>query len=154
VQGVVEDVPGASRFDVITLWDVIEHMTDPKSAVRHVHDLLSNNGLIAINTVDSGSVPAKLLGKYWHLVVPPEHLEYFSRKSLVRLLEDAGFEVLVAHRITKRFSFAYIFTTLYRYQGLSLWHYLGKFFGRGSMKRFSVPLQTFDNIYVLAKKRA
>jgi len=153
VCGIIEDVPGEARFDVITLWDVFEHMTDPKGAIEKAHTLLAPRGLVAINTVDSSSIPARLMGKKWHLVVPPEHLQYFSRESLKRAVEDAGFEVVTMHRITKRFSLAYIFTILYRWQHLSLWRKLAEFSRRSILQKTHVPLQTFDNLYILGRKR-
>lgn len=154
IRGTIEDMSGANRFDVVTMWDVFEHMTDPARALTCAHQLLTPNGLIAINTIDSSSVPAKILGKRWHLVVPPEHLQYYSSASLRKILEDNGFEVLKMLRITKRFSPAYIFTILYRWQGLKLWRTLAEFSQRGFLKDIFIPIQTFDNIYVLARKRS
>jgi 2-polyprenyl-3-methyl-5-hydroxy-6-metoxy-1,4-benzoquinol methylase len=153
VCGTIEDVPGEARFDVITMWDVFEHMSDPQRALNRAHELLASGGIIGINTIDSSSVPAKMLGKQWHLVVPPEHLQYYSRTSLRKIVEKNGFEILTMHRITKRFSLAYIFTTLYRWQHVALWRTLAEFSRRDMLQKLFVPLQTFDNIYVLARKR-
>ena len=153
VCGTIEDVPGEARFDVITMWDVFEHMTEPARALEKAHALLAPRGLIAINTIDSSSVPARLLGRNWHLIVPPEHLQYYSRTSLRKIIENEGFEVLSMHRITKRFSLAYIFTILYRWQRLGIWQTLAEFCRRGKLQKIYLPLQTFDNIYVLARKR-
>jgi 2-polyprenyl-3-methyl-5-hydroxy-6-metoxy-1,4-benzoquinol methylase len=153
VCGIIEDVPGEKRFDTITLWDVFEHMTDPRGALEQAHKLLATGGLIAINTIDSSSIPARILGKRWHLVVPPEHLQYYSQKSLRKIVEDAGFEVLAMHRITKRFSLAYIFTILYRWQHLGIWRKLAEICRSSFLQKVYIPLQTFDNIYVLARKR-
>jgi 2-polyprenyl-3-methyl-5-hydroxy-6-metoxy-1,4-benzoquinol methylase len=154
VCGMLEDVPGESRFDVITMWDVFEHMTDPESALKRAHALLAPGGLVAINTIDSSSVPAKILGKNWHLVVPPEHLQYYSRTSLKQIVENEGFEVLSMHRITKRFSLPYIFTILFRWQKLGMWRTLAEFSRRSFIRGVHIPLQTFDNLYVLGRKRS
>ena len=73
----------AESFDLVTMYDVIEHLPDPASTIQRVADLVSPSGILVINTPDSGSALARVLGKNWHLVVPPEHLNLFHRRSLI-----------------------------------------------------------------------
>ena len=77
---------------------------------------MKKGGLIAINTPDSGSFIAKLLGKRWHLLVPPEHLVIFNRVNLDLLLKSCGFEVLWTGKIGKKFTLQYIFQILANWQ--------------------------------------
>jgi len=104
-QGIVEDlaIPDNS-FDVITMWDVIEHVNAPRASLAAAFRLLRPGGVLAINTPDSGSTLARLLGLRWHLVVPPEHLVLFHQESLRRLLAESNFEVTSIKRIGKRFT--------------------------------------------------
>ena len=74
-------------FDVVTAWDVVEHMPNPLGPFEKIRDLLKPGGLLVINTPDSGCLLARMLGKQWHLVVPPEHLNLFHRRSLKIALE-------------------------------------------------------------------
>jgi SAM-dependent methyltransferase len=80
-------------FDVVTLWDVIEHLEDPASELVKARQLLLPGGIIAIHTMDVDSVAARLMGPRWPWLMDM-HLHYFSRKSLRRLLEQSSFEVL------------------------------------------------------------
>jgi SAM-dependent methyltransferase len=85
---------GGRSFDVVCLWDTIEHLARPDLAVARIHDLTAPGALLALTTGDIGSLLARLRGRRWRLIHPPTHLHYFTRGSLRRLLERHGFEVI------------------------------------------------------------
>lgn len=86
--------PFASEsFDAITLWDVLEHLSDPHAAVAEIARLLRPGGRLVLTTGDVGSLVARLSGSHWHLYTIPEHLFFFSRRSLQLLLEAHGLRV-------------------------------------------------------------
>jgi len=80
-------------FDVVTLWDVIEHLTDPKGEMQRVNRLLKPGGIICIHTIDIGSLMPRILGPHWPWLMEM-HLYYFSRRTLAQLLEENGFQVI------------------------------------------------------------
>lgn len=152
-QGVVEnlDIPAAS-FDVITMWDVIEHVNDPRASLAAAFRLLRPGGILAINTPDSGSILARLLGLRWHLVLPPEHLVLFHQESLRRLLAESRFEVTAVKRIGKRFTVQYVLHTLARWQGLKLWKSAADLSHKTGVGEWGVSINLRDNVFVLARK--
>jgi 2-polyprenyl-3-methyl-5-hydroxy-6-metoxy-1,4-benzoquinol methylase len=81
-------------FDIITMWACIEHMRDPKRALLNANRCLKDNGTIVISTGDIESIDAKISGIKWDLLTPPDHLYYFSQKTLTKLLEETGFQVI------------------------------------------------------------
>ncbi|MBW2665024.1 MAG: class I SAM-dependent methyltransferase [Deltaproteobacteria bacterium] len=83
----------AAAFDVVTLWDVLEHLSDPHAAIAEVARLLRPGGRLALTTGDVGSLAARLSGARWHLYTLPEHLFFFSRRSLRELLGAHGLRV-------------------------------------------------------------
>lgn len=87
-------LPNEGKIDIIAMWDTIEHLRNPDDFVKKAHHDLNHNGILIISTGDMGSFNAKMRGKKWRQYHPPTHLHYFSRKSLIALLEANGFEVL------------------------------------------------------------
>lgn len=142
-----------ASFDVVTLWDVIEHLTDPPSSIKIIHSILKEGGIVVINTPDSSSLTAKILGKRWHLLVPPEHLFYFNRKGLAELLKHNGFEVVYTDKIGKKFTMQYIFQTLSRWQNFFIWRHLSDFFSKTRLGRLGIPINLRDNFFIIARKK-
>ncbi len=88
------EVEFEEKFDVVTMMDYIEHSKDPFSDLRKVKNILNENGLLVIATGDIDSWFAKLMGRNWNFLNPEEHLYYFSEKSLKKMLEKNGFEII------------------------------------------------------------
>ena len=89
------DLPPES-FDVATMLDVVEHFDDPRAAVRRVHSLLRPGGLLVVETGDLDALVSRACGKRWYFYDPPQHVTFFSRRSLVAMLARAGFSAPVA----------------------------------------------------------
>jgi SAM-dependent methyltransferase len=94
VQGTLEtaDLPEA-HFDVVTMWDVVEHLTDPRRALQQVHRLLKPGGVVVLHTIDVDSGFARLMGARWPWLMEM-HTYYFSRRTLRAMLERCGFHVV------------------------------------------------------------
>lgn len=84
----------ANDFDVVTVWDVLEHTHDPQGFLRECHRVLKPGGLLVVNVPDIGSWLARLMGRRW-LMILATHLYYFNRKTLADLLQRVGYEVTV-----------------------------------------------------------
>lgn len=83
----------AARFDVVTLWDVIEHVADPAALLLEVARVLAPGGRVVLTTGDIGSGYAQRQAERWHLLTPPWHLYFFDRASMARLAALAGLRV-------------------------------------------------------------
>lgn len=81
-------------FDAVCMWDLIEHLPDPLLELEHVSELLSDGGLLALSTPNTGSWPCRWFGAGWCQFKPPSHLVYFNRANLERALSKAGFEMV------------------------------------------------------------
>ncbi len=80
-------------FDVITLWDVIEHMADPAAELERARRLLRPGGWLVVHTMDIDAPIARLMGRRWPWLMDM-HLYFFSGRTLSRMLADHGFEVV------------------------------------------------------------
>ena len=98
--GTLDDLPAGrpgyepASFDLVSMWDVVEHVPDPQSLLRQARSLLKPDGLLILETQNVRSAFARLLGKRWHHYKHREHLYHFNPKTLDRLLDQAGLEVV------------------------------------------------------------
>lgn len=95
-------------FDVITLFDVFEHLGDPGRDIQKLSKLLKDDGIIVIATGDTESVMAKVLKRRWTFYIPPQHLFFFGKKTLTRLLSMHGLLPIEWFRIGKWLSLRYV----------------------------------------------
>jgi len=98
----------ADHYDVVTFWDVLEHVDDPAGVLREAHRILRRGGLLALSTADAGALWARALGRRWQLLTPPQHLFYFTVHSLSDLLCSCGFQPLEFGHPAKRASVEFI----------------------------------------------
>lgn len=154
--GTLLDLPrDAAPYDALTLFDVIEHVRDPRAELSRAAELMRTGGVILITTPDAGSLFAKVFGARWHLVVPPEHLFYFTKKSMRTLLESLGFTVHGITRPGKRFTLQYFFATVARWCPLFPLPHIARFCAtHPRVGDWSIPFNTYDNLFVVAQKRA
>lgn len=91
----------AGLFDVVSLYDVIEHVPDLHGFLEEILRVLAPGGLLDLRTPDVGHwrVPARL--ERWDAIKPSEHLYYFDRHTLARLLARHGLSVLARRRSLK-----------------------------------------------------
>ena len=81
-----------NHFDLITIYHVIEHLIDPLPVLKNLQKLLKPEGILFIETPNLDSLGAKIRGKNWSNIIPPEHINYYSPKSLANSLTIAGFD--------------------------------------------------------------
>lgn len=78
------------RYDIICLWDTIEHLSHPVRTVEKAARWLKPGGVLALSTGDIESGVARWRGAKWRQIHPPTHLYYFSPKTLTMAFEQAG----------------------------------------------------------------
>jgi 2-polyprenyl-3-methyl-5-hydroxy-6-metoxy-1,4-benzoquinol methylase len=89
----LQEMPVSEKFDVITLFDLLEHVPDPKAVLRSVREHLFPGGIALIFCPNLDSVGMKILRERSSLVMPAEHLFYFTPRSLRRLIEETPLAV-------------------------------------------------------------
>jgi 2-polyprenyl-3-methyl-5-hydroxy-6-metoxy-1,4-benzoquinol methylase len=135
----------SQTFDAVTLWDVIEHLHDPLGQVREIYRLLKPGGVFGLSTMDAGSLFARLTGRRWPWFMRM-HLYYFTRQTLTRLLQQAGFEVLVVEAHKRVVSVRYLLEKVFAQLGPLA--PLGRFAGRPFGKVYAtVDLGDIVNVF-------
>ncbi len=78
-------------FDVVTLWNVLEHLHYPRATLSKIALILRPGGMLVVSVPNPESIEAKLFGRYWAGLDAPRHLYIYSRHVLERMLNLTGF---------------------------------------------------------------
>lgn len=139
-------------FNVITSWDVIEHMTDPLQSLRAFRQIQKRGDFLFMTTPDVTSIDARILGRYWYgFKRIPEHLYYFSPITMRHMLEQVGYEVIVIRPWGFQRNLAYCIDQIGRYTGVlkTLLSPLSRLLG---LNRISLFFPFIDMMVVARKK--
>lgn len=136
------------KFEVITLWGVIEHFENPRAEIEATYAALKPGGLLVIYTGDVDAWLPKLLGKKWWWF-QGMHLLYFSRKTLTLLLKRVGFEVIHHRNHTLYFQLFSLAKSLNRYKIGRLFF---KIFNLPFIKNITIPLTLSGEMVLYARK--
>jgi Methyltransferase domain len=136
---------GSSAYSAVTMWDYIEHSLDPAGELARSNDLLAPRGIVALSTGDLDSLAARVSRSRWHLLTPRHHNFFFSARTLRRLLERSGFEVVWLGHPGSRYSLAHLAYKLGRGA-------LTRRLARSRFGRYSLPVNLFDIVTVIARK--
>lgn len=80
------------RFDLITMWDVLEHIPDADEVIKKCNAMLNSGGYVIIQVPQIDSAFSKLLKEDWNML-SRGHVNYFSKKTIKHLFSNYGFEV-------------------------------------------------------------
>ncbi len=151
-EAVIEDVPGEALYEAVTFLDVLEHVPRPKEALHAAYRLLCSGGVLLINVPNAGSLFARVMGKRWHAVIPPEHLSYFTPAALERLLTDTGFVRIKTATVNKSFGLPYLFATVGRWLSWSWLVAFASSIEHTWFGKLKLPIPLGDNLMVRAEK--
>lgn len=102
------------RFDVITAFDVLEHLEAPIPFLQTLATLASPQAWVVLSFPDVGSLPARVLGKQWHYY-NKYHLSYFSQSTLERAATQLGYQVVDTFHKGRYQSLGYIVDYLWEF---------------------------------------
>lgn len=89
-----KDKIGSKKFDAIILYHVFEHLYNPFGTLKNIHKLLNENGIVYLSIPNSGSIEAKLFGKYWKGLDLPRHIIHYDVNSIKRILLETNFKII------------------------------------------------------------
>jgi len=90
----LEKMEATRKYDLITLFDVIEHLPGLAEALNKLKNILEAEGTIALITPDYSSTQRKIFGKRWFQYKPYEHIQYFTPDSLAQALKPHGLKII------------------------------------------------------------
>ena len=151
IEGTLDNLRLAGEaFDVITMWDVIEHLTDPLEVLRKSYRLLRKGGLVCVHTINIESPLARLLGHRWPWLMEM-HLYYFSPRTLGAVLRKAGFTVVKRVNQGRFLCLGYLATRIDPYSPL-LGKAISKVVTALGLQYKAVPINLGDLFTAFARK--
>lgn len=145
------DLP-ASSFDVVTMWDVIEHLTHPFDEICHTHRLLKPGGLLAVHTMDIDSLFARVMGARWPWLMEM-HIYFFSHRTLKAMLEKAGFRVLRSTAQGRYLRLGYFATRVGGLMGQPVGRVVSGLISALRLKQLPIPINLGDLFTAYAVKQ-
>lgn len=96
-----EDFRSQDQFDLVLMSHILEHACNPEEWIKHSSDLMRSGGILVIAVPHFNSVLRYAMQANEPFIIPPYHLNYFTIRSLRKLLSDSGFELILAHTISR-----------------------------------------------------
>ena len=101
-----------SDYDVVTSFNVIEHVPKPVELLATMRDRLKPNGYLVLSTPNPACIHRRIHGlRKWAMVAPPHHINLFTRSALFQMLDDAGLDVVEYSTLSTYINFVRSFDT-------------------------------------------
>ncbi len=81
-------------FDVVTMWDVVEHVLEPRVIVQEAFRVLRPGGALVLFTPNYNALTRRLIFDRWSALTPENHMCVFNKSTITRLLNECGGEVV------------------------------------------------------------
>ncbi len=142
----------AREYDAVCLWDVIEHVADPYESLSNLKKIIKDDGYLFISTPNIGAVFARMLKSKWPFMTPPEHLSFFSYKSIRRLAGILGMEIVEWSSKGKWANVGFILYKFNRVSDIKIPDKIINIFQTTFLSKWNIYVPTGDIQYVVLKK--
>ena len=92
--GLLEQNPFDEKFDLITLWDVFEHIKDGKAYLSRFREILRDDGCLFLQVPNAMSLAARIMQEHSNMYDGLEHVNLYSPDTLKLVAEKTGFEIV------------------------------------------------------------
>jgi len=133
--------------DVAVMLDVIEHLEHPKATLALCSEFLRAGGVIILTTPNFASALAKITGKGWRNMTPPQHLWYFTPDSIAKIAAAAELEICQITHPWKRVPISLVMQLISRSTGLAMPRTV-----LSSLSKVGLPVNLFDTMRIVLRK--
>jgi SAM-dependent methyltransferase len=142
-----------NRFDVVVMWDIIEHIISPVKALKEVNRLLKPGGYLFVSTDDAGNWLPRLLSHRWWALGAPMHLCHFSKRGLEVACGLAGFEPPAFFRDPRHYTISEIIKHFGVSYQSSLLSGIGKAMDRTFLKKLAIHIARPEQFIAVIHKQ-
>lgn len=138
------------KFDLVCMWDVIEHLHSPNKYLQKLSVNMKKNSIIALTTPDIGSLVARVRKQNWRQIHPPTHVHYFNKKSIETILNNNGFKIIEYTHFGRYRSLGMIFYIIFVLRlKIPIVYNIISFL---KLDKVNTYLNLYDEMLVIAKK--
>lgn len=138
------------KFDLVCMWDVIEHLHSPNKYLQKLSVNMKKNSIIALTTPDIGSLVARVRKQNWRQIHPPTHVHYFNKKSIETILNNNGFKIIEYAHFGRYRSLGMIFYIIFVLRlKIPIIYNIISFL---KLDKVNTYLNLYDEMLVIAKK--
>ena len=94
ISGDFMDMPADSSYQIVTMWDTLEHLVDPNLTLQRIHALLAEGGHFILSTPNTTGLEWVVKQEKHVQILPPGHVNLFNVVNITELLKRNGFSVL------------------------------------------------------------
>ncbi len=138
------------QFDVVTMWDVIEHLYNPTEIFQEIHRILKKDGVLCFVTPNINSFMAHLFRQKWWFLLQ-SHVYYFTPRSMNAVMEKTGFKIIETGTYGRSFTMAYWATKLKSYSS-KFYEMVNQCLRTLSLDQMPLNLNLGDHMMVYARK--
>jgi len=152
--GEIKNSPYIKRkFDVVTLWDTIEHVSNPKETLSEINKIMPLGGILGITTGDVGSLFSRFSGNCWHLYNIPQHLSFFVKNSIAKLMKETGFEIKEILYLPLNLTLDYVLFRFITFYKLVIFQPIYKLLKNHNLLNLELNINLYDIMFVVAEKK-
>ncbi len=142
----------AQKFDVVSMWDLIEHVSDPQLTLAQAYRVLKPGGYIVLSTGDVESLAALITGRFWHLMIPPLHIYFFSKRTIRSYLQKSGFKNVEIFYPGKVVPLDFLIEKTFRLISPGLGRAVSSGLKHLNLAKIHLPINFFDIMTIRARK--
>ena len=139
------------KFDIISMWHVLEHVYDLNMRLEQLKRILKSNGHLIIAVPNIESFDAAYYGKYWAALDVPRHLYHFSKQTLTKLIEKHSFELVSVFPMKFDAFYVSLLSEKYMRKGLAV--YVRAFLNGFKSNRMAVRTGNFSSMIFVVKQK-
>jgi 2-polyprenyl-3-methyl-5-hydroxy-6-metoxy-1,4-benzoquinol methylase len=145
------DLPPKASFDVVTFFNVLEHLAEPRAIVARLEEIVRPGGLVVIETWDWKSTIARMLGMGWHQYNARHVPAYYAKRAIALAFPAPRWEVVRYSTATKWISVRRATEIIARQNHITwLTRALSRTAGH-IVSRIDVPYRLGDLIWIVLK---